>query len=128
MQGVAIILASILVLGFAFLSVANSGRPTLQRTGPWLVGAAAWVIGTLVLSTYDDGVAVLLPPFRQHQLRAIFLTSCVLALLASEAVFISRWAITRLSSRSGYLAFFACATLFAWFLTFLALWDVIPSS
>jgi hypothetical protein len=53
-------------------------------------------------------------------------TAGVLALLSIEATLISRWARMKLSSKPANLGVYTCATLFAWLLTFLALWDVVP--
>jgi hypothetical protein len=118
-----------LVLGLAFLGVERSRRPHLQRRGPWLVGAAACVIATLVIATSDDGIGSLLQPVRKHQVRDTLITAAIMALLASEAVFINRWAIATLQGRAAsYLLVFTCTTVVAWLLTALAFWDFVPGS
>jgi hypothetical protein len=116
-------------LGLAFLAVERSRRPNLRRRGPWLVGAAACIIATLIIAASDTGIGSLLQPVRKHQVRDTFITAAVMALLASEAVFINRWAIATLQGRpTPYLLVFTCTTVVAWFLTALAFWDFVPGS
>ena len=117
------------VLGLAFLGVERSRRPKLQRRGPWLVGAAACIMATLIIASSDDGIGSLLQPVRKHQVRDMFVTAAVMALLASEAVFINRWASATAQGRATpYLLVFTCTTVVAWFLTALAFWEFVPGS
>jgi hypothetical protein len=118
-----------LVLGLAFLGVERSRRPKLKGRGPWLVGAAACVVATLIIASSDDGIGSLFQPVRKHQVRDMFVTAAVMALLASEAVFINGWASASMKGRAiSYLLVFTCTTLVAWLVTALAFWDFVPGS
>jgi hypothetical protein len=127
------ILALVLIpaaLGVCVLGAARSRRPLLQRHGPWLVGAVACLLATLLISASDDGFGSLFQPVRQHQTRDMFITAAVMAVLAVEAVLISRWVLSKVQGRSAasYLVMFTCTTVVAWFLTALAAWDFVPGS
>ena len=60
----------------------------------------------------------------------MFVTAGIMAVLAGEAVFISRWVLSKLQARApvAYLVVFTCTTVVAWFLTALAVWDFVPGS
>jgi hypothetical protein len=128
MYGVGLIVLVVVGLGLAFLAVEASGKPQLRKHGPWLIAAVACIVATVVISTYDTSVARWLRPWRRGQLQELLATAGVLALLLIEAALISRWTRTKFARKPAYLGVFTCATLFAWLLTFLALWDVVPSS
>jgi hypothetical protein len=118
------------LLGLAFLGLHKSERHAWRRLGPWLVGAAGCVIATGTIALYDYGISGLLQPTRSHQLQEIATTAAVMALLSSEAVIVSRWAVTTTAARPAhrYLVVFTCATLTAWFLTGLLFWATVPGS
>ena len=112
------------------LGVENFDRPGLRRAGPWFIGAAACLIPTLIIRTYDDGLVSLPKPMRQRDVRDVFVTIGALALLAAEAVFIGRWVRRTLPVRVrvAYLVAFTGITLVVWFVTFVASWAVVPWS
>jgi hypothetical protein len=126
MCGVGLVVLIVVGLGLAFLAVEATARPRLRRLGPWLTAASACIIATAIISTYDTSVDRWLRPWRRGQLQELLATAGVLALLSIEATLISRWARMKLSSKPANLGVYTCATLFAWLLTFLALWDVVP--
>jgi hypothetical protein len=128
MLGIAIIVAVVLALGVAFFQAARSGPPSLKKRGPWVVAGGAWVLATVALSTYDVGITAIFHPVRQHQIRDMLVTACVVGALTVEAVLISRWTLGKVPARASFLIVFSCVTLFAWTITFFAMWDLIPSS
>jgi len=127
MLGITLILMAVLGLGLAFFSIAQSTAPAVKRRGPWLLGAVACCVATIILETHDRGFGVLFR-LRPDELKALLIGACVIAGLAIEAVLISRWVLTRLPGRASYLIVFSCVTLVAWFATGLALLDFIPGS
>jgi hypothetical protein len=128
MIGIVAVVGVVVLLGAGFMAIRASKRPTLQRRGPWLFGASACMIATVVVSTFDRDLTSLLEPSSRQQINDILLTAVVMAILASEAVLISRWAMSTRGNKTTHLAIFSCTTLVAWFLTFLVLSSVVPGS
>jgi hypothetical protein len=69
------------------------------------------------------------PKLRRRGPWLMVVTAAVMALLASEAVFINKWASATAQGRATpYLLVFTCTTVAAWFLTALAFWDFVLGS
>lgn len=126
MVGIAICLVAVLSMGSIFIGLEASQRPALQKWGPWLVGAVACIVATLVVSTYDRNLFS--PPIRRAQLSELLQTTGLMAVLAGEAVVVSRWSMRTQARRPTYLLVFFCITVVAWFLTLLVLSSVVPGS
>jgi hypothetical protein len=130
MAGVVAIVLLVVLLGLVFLTIERSGRPWLQQRGPWLVGVFVCMAATLIISMYDAELSTPADLMRPRQLREMLITGLVMALLAAEAVLVSRWAVAtvRRPAALSYLATFAAGTLLAWLITALAAWAFVPGS
>lgn len=130
MLGIVLILLIVALLGVAFLGIERSSRARLLRRGPWLVGAVACVVATLIIVTYDAELHSLLDLAQPKRLQDLMVTAAVMTLLAGEAVLVSRCAITTVRRPVGvsYLAVFTSTTLLAWLITALVAWAVVPGS
>lgn len=128
MIGIATGVMAVLLLGSTFIGLEASERPAFQKWGPWLVGAIACIASTIVVSTYDRDLSSLDHPVTRPRLVELLLTTSVMAILASEAVVISRWSMKTQASKPAYLLVFVCTTVVVWFFTLLVLSFVVPGS
>lgn len=128
MTGVLYPLAAVFLLAIAFMAARASARPRVQSRGPWLIGAAACLLATLITWLYETDFSNLSSSAAPHHINDIVLTALVMAVLALEAVLISLWAMKNHTSKARYLVVFSCTTVVAWFITFFVMSATIPGS
>lgn len=128
MIGLVCVVAVVVLLGTGFMGVRSFKRPGVQSRGPWLIGAVACLVATLVVSNLDTDLANLGQSASPQRIKDFVITLVVMAVLAGEAVLISFWTMKTRAGNATYLLVFSCTTLVAWFITFLVMSSVVPGS